>query len=139
MMFEFSVLTTDISDDALCASIKKFGCKGRIRMTLTRPQELLSHKRAERARVVLLCGRDSEGYGDVLDALDAKSEGFKSARCLRHYMGSCPGFKIRTALPAVERGIRILNLHHEVGLYPSFNVLVFCSEVDLDGSAGDDC
>ena len=37
--------------------------------------------------MVLLCGRDAERYGDVLDALD----------------------------------------------------VVFCSQVDLDGSAGDDC
>jgi len=54
---------------------------------LARTQELLPHKCAERTRVVLLCGCDPEGYGDVLDALD----------------------------------------------------VVFCSEVDLDGSAGDDC
>lgn len=50
-----------------------------------------------------------------------KSEGLKSAKCLRHYMGSWSGFKVRTALFTVERETRTLNLHYEVGLCPSFN------------------
>jgi len=49
-----------------------------------------------------------------------QSEVFKSASCLRQYIGSQSSFKLRTARPATERPVRSLNLDRKIGLYPSF-------------------
>jgi hypothetical protein len=53
-----------------------------------------------------------------------QSEGFKSASCLGHYIGSQSSFKLRTARPAAERLVQSLNLDREIGSNPSFTYRV---------------
>ena len=51
-----------------------------------------------------------------------QSEQSKSVWGLRHYIGSRHSFKVRTARPATESQVRSLNLDHEVGFCPPYQI-----------------